>query len=338
MRTNQQPTIVSPNANDPTPTIVPNHFVTREGEILLMDGKPYKSIGTNRYNLLTYSDPTGEFGIRGCANPFTEEDLVTTFDTFESLGITTVRFWLFQKFTKSGTDLNRFNLVLRLAEERQIKVIPVLENHFEDCTNGGDKTASWYARDYSQPYEGYALSLPEYINTVVPKYKDNPTILMWEIMNEAETDDEEALYIFGDRLSSQIKSLDPNHLVSLGLSGRKASDALHRQISFIQTIDVVDYHDYDKDTTSSPQSLQKRFIDAKETGKPIIIGEAGILKKVENRPELFRRKIADYFGNGGSVYLIWSYGERWVTNDGYNFDQNDPLAEVVRRTAQEISK
>src|SRR5581483_2810402 len=104
---------------------------------------------------------------------FSDGQLTTLFSQMHSLGITTVRFWLFQSFTKSGDDTSRFNYVLSLAKQNNIKVIPVLENHWADCTEGGEKDANWYASGYKSPYGTYPLSLNDYVKKIVPLYKND---------------------------------------------------------------------------------------------------------------------------------------------------------------------
>ena len=46
-----------------------------------------------------------------------------------------------------------------------------------------------------------------YIDRIVGRYKDDPTIMSWMIMNEADTGDKDGLYTFASVLSAQIKAL-----------------------------------------------------------------------------------------------------------------------------------
>jgi endo-1,4-beta-mannosidase len=308
-------------------------FVTSVGQKLFVSGKQFRSIGVNRYNLLTRSVNGNTVG---CANPFSEAEIDTMFSQLHSMGVTSIRFWLFQSFTNSGDDMSRFDYVLATATKYNIKVIPVLENHWKDCTENGDKNSDWYTSGYKAPYGAYQLSLKEYIAKVVPKYKDNPTILTWEIMNEATSTDYQSLHNFAQDISGYIKSLDSNHLVSLSLNEARESTADIERLVAIKTIDVLDYHDYENETNPLPNTLRDSLEIAKKNNKPLFVGESGIKETLINRVDLFDAKIHAFFQNGGAIYLLWSYGDSYITNDGFNFTFEGPVTKLVKQVADEI--
>src|SRR5665811_519020 len=70
------------------------------------------------------------------------------------------------------------------------------------------------------------VSSRQWVQEVVSRYKNDPTIAMWQLMNEAEikTGDSSSscastadLYNFATDVSGMVKSIDPNHLVNLCL-------------------------------------------------------------------------------------------------------------------------
>lgn len=309
-------------------------FVQANGQDLYLNGALYKSIGVNRYNLLTRHTDSGNIG---CANTFSEDEIEDMFGQLQSLGVTTVRFWVFQSFTKSGEDMSRFNYVLDAADRHNIKVVPVFENHWADCTEGNVKSTSWYASGYQSPYGSYPLSLKAYIEKIVPQYKDRPTILAWEIMNEARDADADTLYAFTKDVSEYIKSLDSNHMVSIGMLGSHESTVDFKKINELASVDIVDYHDYYEDANPLPSKLRKAADDAKLLQKPLLVAESGIKENVPDRALHFQQKLQAFFDNGGDIYILWGYGESYVTNDGYNFDRNSPVAEVIKRTTDNLS-
>ena len=316
-----------------SPTIAYSKFVTEKGQDLYYQGKIYRSVGVNRYNLLTQSVN----GVAlGCANTFSEGEIDTTFSELHDIGVTSIRFWLFQSFTKSGQDTSRFDYVLSEANKYDIKVIPVFENHWADCTEGGVKSPSWYTSGYTSPYGGYSLSLRDYIGKIVPKYKDNPTILTWEIMNEASSTDIQGLYNFTTDVSSYVKSLDPNHLVSMSLGDKQESKSIYQELSSISSLDMLAYHDYDEETNALPDNLRDAMTVAKEDAKPSVVGESGISQTVSNRDDLFASKMQAFFANGGSMYLLWAYGDPYVTDDGFNFTSTNQLAQIVKQVSEKI--
>ncbi|MCX6024414.1 MAG: cellulase family glycosylhydrolase, partial [Chloroflexi bacterium] len=195
-------------------------FVRASGRSLVLNGKPYKFLGVNRYDLLTIPNP-----YRGCGYAWRNPELNQLFTELRTMGVNTVRMSAFRLFTDSGADFSRFDTILTLARENGIKVIPVLENQWENCTLGGNKTSNWYREGYKQRKEGFPVSYKEYVAMVVNKYKNDPTILMWQLMGEAESKDilgaadPQALLAFSKDMSEFVKTLDPNHLVSLGTLG-----------------------------------------------------------------------------------------------------------------------
>lgn len=325
-----------------------NGFVKRDGRQLKINGDVFKSIGVNRYNLLT----TGGSPYIGCAGVFTDSDLTSWFSEIDAMGVTSVRLWLFQSFTKGGTDFARFDNVLSLAEQHGIKVIPVLENQWADCTEGGYKNTEWFASGYKSPYGSYSLSYKDYVTTVVSKYKNNKTIMLWQLFNEAETD-HTILYSFAEEMSTYIKSLDRNHLVSLGTIGngqKGAQESQYRTLHTIPSIDVVEYHDYQNETLPLPDydnfnSLKVRFSDSITLDKPMIMGESGIKANCsdtncyspDKRAELFKAKIDAFFNRGGAAYLLWSYRDHYGSSgDPFDFAASDPLSNVLRSLSSSL--
>ncbi|HET6668636.1 MAG TPA: cellulase family glycosylhydrolase [Pyrinomonadaceae bacterium] len=119
-------------------------------------------------------------------------------------------------------------------------------------------------------------------------YRDDPTILGWELMNEAQavTGRWHERRAWFAEMSSYLKSLDANHLITPGAWGyRTAAErrewlADHR----LPTIDYCDVHNYPREDTNSfvdsPQALRE-FIDNRATAalslsKPLVLGEFGI--------------------------------------------------------------
>lgn len=231
-------------------------FVGRNGTQFTLGGKPFRFVGVNFY------PAAGDPAIYTCgivpANP--EHDLDAWFARIRGeTGATVVRFWAFQSFTKGGTDFTGLDRVLRLAAKHGLHVIPVLENQYADCTTGGVKDAAWYADGYKRPYGTYPLSYRDYVQRVVGRYKNNPTILAWMLMNEASSaqnnvGDPNALYTFTAEMSGLVKAADPRHLVTLGVSG-----GVHlgvwgalKELHALPTIDFIDYHDYGQDDAPLP--------------------------------------------------------------------------------------
>jgi hypothetical protein len=215
---------------------LPNSFVTRDGASVTLYGVPFRFVGVNAY------DSAGDPAIYQCGTRLRTES-----------GAKVVRFWAFQQYTAGGTNWSALDRVIRLAREHNLKLIPVLENQWAECTQGGYKFDDWYARGYLSPYGGYALSYREYLRRVLQRYRDEPTIMAWSLMNEPEsksasgTPAPEPLYSFAQDVSALAKSLDPNHLVTLGVAGGAQPGVRgdsYEQLHSLETIDFAEFHDY----------------------------------------------------------------------------------------------
>jgi hypothetical protein len=337
-----------------TPTAPPTSgsgFVQRSGTQFSLNGQPFRFVGINRYgaaNSAAYSCGSSGDQTTYLAQMF--QDVQT------EAGGTVLRFWAFQSYTNGGTDWTGIDTVVATAKANGFKIIPVLENQWADCTLGGYKYDTWYSSGYKSPYGGYALSYRDYVGQIVNRYKNEPTIMAWMLMNEAEckntsgTANPTALYNFAVGMSGYIKSLDPNHLVTLGTIGDGGQPGTesnnYLNLYAISTIDFAEAHDYNSDTVPLPGSstgtLNLTCTDSSLAcnmarailvlGKPFIIGEAGIRAgsgytyTFSQRAGYFNQKIAAQWSNGGAGYLIWHWA---TTSGGYDFGPGDPLNSVL---------
>lgn len=336
------PTPTPSPAATPTPSASPtppSPFVSAQGMALYLNGQPFRFVGVNRYNLLTIDPPDAPY--RGCGDSWSDAELVQWFSEVQQMGVTAVRFWAFQLFTASGTDFSRMDRLIGLADRYGVKLIPVLENQWIECTVGGYKGNTWYQSGYLSPYGGYPISYKDYVGKVVSRYKDSPAILMWQLMNEAESTDHDALYRFTADISTLIKSIDRNHLVSLGTIGTGQPGAQgseeYRHLHSIPSIDILEYHDYDP-TQVFPSDgwnrLKERLEDAAALGKPLFVGESGISLtdySADQRAGIFDAKMEAAFNNGVTGYLVWIYRDARSTNDPYSFNFQDPVTAIVKK-------
>jgi len=323
----------------PTSTAVSNTtsgFVGREGTNFTLDGQPFRFVGFNLYDAANTDRYSCVWWQR-----YTESELDGAFAAMhDEAGATVVRFWAFQSYTAGGTDWSGLDRVLRLAAKHNLKVIPVLEDGPGYCglqappwVNTGrerwQNSGAWYDRAWRRNfrYDGYALSLPDYIDRIVARYKDNPTILGWMLMNEADTSNAEGLYTFARVLTAQIKAIDSRHLVTLGSqsSGPPATaGANFLRVYGLPTIDFAEGHDYPywsggagetmplpgspDGGRSLPDPQSAACLDTSGTpgratvgcalsqslrilGKPFVMGEAGVAGggSIDGRAERARR-------------------------------------------------
>ena len=335
-------------------------FVTRSGTQLVLDGQPFRFTGMNIY--AANSDGW-------CAEPYTADQLRTAFDGMGSRN-TVLRSWFFQPLAAqkgpdgawTGTrDWTRFDQTLAVAAEKGVHVIVTLTDQWGECGDGGAsgfKDKDWYLGGYNSPdpvdaglYDHW-VSYRDWVTEVVTRYKDDPTILAWQLVNEAEVKDAlnagcptgdaanpmdhgNILRDFARDISDQIRAIDPNHLISLGTigGGQCGTDAWqYPLIHDLPNIDLCEVHDYSLDPMPGVwyNGLQQRLDQCDSLGKPLFVGESGIIPNrlaggtLEDRAELYDAKFRAQFGAGVVGELVWDYRRTGSTLNTYDIGDGDP--------------
>ncbi len=190
-----------------------------------------------------------------------------------------IRFWAFQNFFVSDGSFNwtNFDQVLTIAAAHGDKVIPVLANQYNYC-DGTAKDLAWYQSGYKTAVGPATLSTyREYVSKVVTRYAGNPTIAMWQLVNEGEAVNSDgscdesaalpAMLAFSNDVGGMVHALDPNHLVSLGTlagysgSGRQwcgAANGDYQTLMASPGTDVCDFHDYGYPTQTDGNAFRSQ--------------------------------------------------------------------------------
>jgi mannan endo-1,4-beta-mannosidase len=334
------PTAVVGSAAPPPPPPPPpsSGFVQRNGTSLVLNGSPYRFTGINDYGANQTCGPQIDLGsaLTAWGGGSTDPNVV--------------RAWFFQNMatTNGARDWSRFDNVLSTAASHGYRVIVTLANQWSDCDQGyGYKTAGWYQSGYTSNDPSGTQSYRDYIRDVITRYKDKTTILMWQLMNEAEANTssggscpsnaESILQAWATDVSGLIKSIDPNHLVSIGTMGSGqcgAAGSEYQTLHSIPTVDVCEYHDYGSPSTAMPgdqwNGLHAKMDMCAADGKPIFVGESGISSSqdggnLQTRANWFSSKFSAQFSAGVVGELVWG----WETSDGYGFWPGDPTLGVL---------
>ncbi|WP_244308993.1 cellulase family glycosylhydrolase [Kineococcus rubinsiae] len=345
-------------------------FVTREGRQLVVDGSPFRFVGVNLYDAAA----SDRYSCRP-ASRIPADDLEEQFRWLrEDAGVTVVRFWAYQTYTDSGRDFSAVDRVVEAARRAGVRLLPVLEDGPGDCSTGEPGTSlaqadggRYYSEGYRRPYGDARSSLRDYARAIATHYRDEPTILGWMLVNEAETSERDSrgrsvLVSFAGDLSAVVHAADPNHLVTLGTQGNGApggSGADFREVYNQQGLDFVEVHDwarYGSDTealpgadgttlpdpgsaecTSTSAPVACSFAIAREIGKPLVVGEAGITATDaagrQRRADLLQAKVSAALTAGAAGYLLWHYSS--TGTDGYDLVRStgDPAFGVLHRAA-----
>jgi endo-1,4-beta-mannosidase len=155
-------------------------FVTRAGRTLFVDGEEFRFTGLNIYN----------------ANSRTCGQVVDLDQALDELGPgkRVIRPWFFQGLATTSEvmrDWSRFDATLATAEEHGAKVIPTLANQWPDCEQGyGFKTKAWYEDAYASVDDpDGTVPYRDWVAEIVTRYANNPTVALWQLINEAEIQD-----------------------------------------------------------------------------------------------------------------------------------------------------
>ena len=186
-------------------------------------------VGYNVYDAAA----TDSFSCRP-ASRLDDAGVEATFSTLADRGVTAVRFWAYQTYTVAGRDWSGVDRVVAAAKAHGMHVLPVLEDGPGDCSTGqagvsldrvdGD---TWYTKGYRRPLGSATMSFRDYAPMVARHYRDEPTILGWTLVNEAETSQRDAagrsvLVGFAKDMAARVRAADPNHLVTLGTQANGA--------------------------------------------------------------------------------------------------------------------
>jgi endo-1,4-beta-mannosidase len=264
-----------------------------------------------------------------------------TFDELATARVNVLKFWAFQSFAgNTGLDFTRFDQMIAAARRAGIRLIPVLENHWADCTSGGEKNDAWFSSGYKLPYGNYALSYREYVRAILRRYRDEPTLLAWELFHEAHGTDSAALQAFFEDMTQVVRMDAPNHLIIAGLDNGDSpatridgSPSSFKQLNSLSTVDLIDLHDFEQPSTPLPNHFTNLLLLATELKKPVFIGAAAVTLEASTESAFVKRanvlasKIEATQDAGSVGFLIYDYNPNW-TELRWSFDgrEGEPLA------------
>ena len=198
------------------------------------------------------------------------------------------------------------------------------------CTYYDIALTDWYTSSAAQ------AQYQTYIAAVVSRYKTSTAVFAWELANEPRCSgcDTSVINTWATTTSAYIKSLDSNHMVTMGDEGFGLSTLSDGSYPFttgaggynwtqnlmIPDIDFGTYHLYPSSwgevDTWGPLWIQAHAEAANAIGKPVIMEEYGSTTHTDEEPwqaEVLATETA------GDMY--WQYGDTLSTgetsNDGY---------------------
>ncbi len=339
-------------------------FLTTNGTKLVSRDTPYTFVGFNMYNIASLPGHNA-----GCGGPVS--DINSFFATLRPNSM--VRMWAWQGSmainpTTKQLDWTGIDRVLAAAKRYHQKLIISLGTQSGQCDDGQWKDSAWYQGGYRNVSDASGLtplSYWEYIHQIVSRYKTSTVIGMWELINEPETSDctgysgtgcyghqtcvdyaqaGVVLRQFFDTVGGDVKALDPSHLIESGVIGTGQCGSDNGNYTYIHqspSIDVASYHDYNDDTSPMPgdqwNGLAVRLSQMKSIGKPLIIGEVGMVAfqggggcmTLDQRRDAMKAKMDAMFPAGIAGFIPWSRSPDLDTSCNYDIGNTDPLVTLV---------
>ncbi|XP_045802143.1 mannan endo-1,4-beta-mannosidase 7-like [Trifolium pratense] len=295
-----------------------DEFIKTKGVQLMLNGSPYYANGFNAYWLMYFA-----------SDPSQRNKVSSTFQEATNHGQNIARTWAFSdggykplQYSPGSYNEEMFqglDFVLAEARKYGMKVILSLVNNYENF--GGKKQYVEWARSQGQSINSeddfFTNSLVKgyyknHIKTVLTRrnslsgvaYKDDPTIMAWELMNEIRCPSDHSgntVQVWISEMASYLKSIDGNHLLEAGLEGFYGQSNRDSNPNFqvgtdfiannqIPTIDFATLHSYpDQWLSNKGYEDQISFLrgwlndhiqDAQNIlHKPLLLAEFGISTK-----------------------------------------------------------
>jgi mannan endo-1,4-beta-mannosidase len=323
----------------PQPTPQAGGFVQRSGTNLTLDGQPYRFSGLNIYNANSRDNCWYALGNNDGALANVLDDIGPGKEAF--------RAWFFQRLaTTNGTrDWSAFDHTLAVAKTKNVKVVVTLQDHWGACDNAGQKSDAWYTTGWSSTVSpGDTQSFKDYVTAIVTRYRNDPTILMWQLGNEIEGT-HTPIKDWAYNVSQQIRAIDANHLISIGTigsgqAGASGDDYWH--LHNLPAVDICEYHDYPSSPGVYPampgdqwNGLQHRIDQCTDLGKPLFVGEVGIhlgeVGTTAQRATILTQKMDAQFAAGVDGFLPWAFAETGQSYEDYMYEPGDPALPVLAR-------
>ncbi|MEH6949899.1 cellulase family glycosylhydrolase [Nitrobacter sp. NHB1] len=198
-----------------------------------------------------------------------------------------------------GPDgMQKVDFIIAEAGKRHLRLIVAFLD-FWDYTGGAQQMRAWYGSTdkstffFSDPrtkrdYKTWVEHVVRRINPLTGiAYRDDPTIMAWELMNEGNARPESLRLDWTAEMSAYVKSLDPNHLVSSGNANifSKLADLT------IPTLDFGTWHGYPlyyNLTVHQFDDLITEFCGiAGRARKPVLLEEFGYARSNRNSAEAY---------------------------------------------------
>ncbi|XVF63817.1 hypothetical protein PTKIN_Ptkin09bG0117000 [Pterospermum kingtungense] len=367
-------------------------FVKTKGVQLMLNGSPFYANGFNAYWLMYMA-----------ADPSQRTKVSSAFQEAKQHGLNIARTWAFSdggdrplQYSPGSYNEQMFqglDFVVSEAKRYGIKLVLSFVNNYDQF--GGKKQYVNWARNQGQSlgsdddfftnsvvkeyYKNHIKTLLTRHNTLTGvAYKDEPTIMAWELMNEPRCYSDpsgKTMQAWITEMASHVKSIDGNHLLEVGLEGFYGPSSSEKQqynpnfqvgTDFIANnqipgIDFATVHSYpDQWLQNSNDESQIAFLnnwlnnhiqDAQNIlKKPLLFAEFGKSLKTagpNQRDELFNTVYTAIYssarGGGAAVGgLFWQLLAQGMDSfrDGYEviMSEGTSTIDIITQESQKLNR
>ena len=304
-------------------------FVRRVERSFFLNGEPFRFAGVSSWALLQPA---------ACATVIAQEReswVEKVYDDLVPGRAKVARFFAFQSSAgASGTDFTLFDAAVRGARRAGVRLQFVLDDNDGGCSQGGRRDNAWYAGGYQSPDGSYALSYRDFAESVAKRYRDEPTVLGYVLLQGLGDADTSALSSFVTEIGQRLHGLAPSQLLSLDLDfgGTSANGgAAFRELQQLPVVDFVDVDDYTFEYPPAPLDPTLLAVLA-EIDKPATIGEGAFVLEGADRAALAARgeaaknRMKQWKSWGFSGALLWAYQPGWgAVSEEFDARPGDPI-------------
>jgi mannan endo-1,4-beta-mannosidase len=363
-----------------------NSFVNAVNDQLMLNGSLFRFGGTNCYVLMFSPHSTVDQLLGTAAANHLN---VVRMWAFDDIGVPSssdsfyLQYWngSAPAYNDSATTgLANVDYAVYKAGQLGIKLIIPFVNNWPQY-GGMDQYVNWLGEKYHdqfytdptvrQFYKNWISHLLNHVNSLNGlAYKDDPTIMVWELANEPRCQGQglptsgacttTTIQSWIQDVAAYVKSVDSNHLVSVGDEGffcipsAPPSDFLENcstgvdTLAFAETpnVDLFGFHLYPEGVGQTvawaDTFVDQHFSDSmKPVNKPAYMGEFGLMAG-NSRNAVYKDWTDRVFKDGGSGGLVWDLlpGSSISTAespDGFDLEAASPILLTMGNFEQEMA-
>lgn len=353
----------------------PQAFLAADGTEFVVDGEPFGLVGANNAYLHHKSQKTVDEVFRDAA----------------AMGLNVVRALVNGGGTEVGycrdfacgrsqyglqpgpreydeASFRRLDYVVATAKRHGVRVLPTLitpgpggMSAYVEWVDGAEEIEDFYTHPECRAiYRDYLEQVLTRENTYTGvEYRNDPAVALWELANEPETKGEPfspALQEWIAEMAKHAKSLDPNHLVSVGLIGWNDASNESEYLACFEPdeVDAASTHMY-YDADGIEDWVERHATGVHERlNKPLYVGEFGwdstrtepdYERQLANRNDGFREWYDQFDRHDVAGSLFWflighlDEGACFPDHDGFGvyYPEDAETTDIVANAAEEMA-